>query len=50
MHISGILCFFYVWDGQCLEDSERKDDLFSEQINQLIMKMIVEKAQLYQVC
>ena len=35
-----------VWDTQCLEDSERKDDL----INQTITEVIVEQPRLHRVC
>ena len=32
-----------VLDGRCLEDSEQKDDLINEWINELFTKVIVEQ-------
>ena len=44
----------YVWDRQCLEDSELKDDLMNERmnelINQLITKVFIEQSWLHRVC
>ena len=38
--------FWFVWDRQCLEDSEQKDHL----INESITNVLIEQPGLYLVC